>query len=98
VLDSITLQTLGVPAVCVVSDQFAGLAAALLGRPGASGQLDSPPAVVIVPYPVSGIDAEAVVAKALAAVPEAAAAIAAKIGAAGQRPPAPGQEGAQPEG
>ena len=85
------------PAVCVVSDQFAGLAAALLGTPGASGQLDSPPAVVLVPYPVSGIDADAVVAKALAAGPEAAAAIAGKLGAATLRPPAPGQEGAQPE-
>jgi hypothetical protein len=86
-----------VPAVCVVSDQFAGLAAALLGRPGASGQLDSPPAVVVVPYPVSGIDADAVVAKALAAAPEAAAAIAGKLGAGSPRPAALGPDGAQPE-
>jgi hypothetical protein len=87
------LQALGIPAVCVVSDQFAGLAAAVLATPGSSGQLDSPPAVVLVPYPVSGIDGDAVIAKALAAGPEAASAIAGKLGAASQRPPAQEQEG-----
>jgi hypothetical protein len=85
-----------VPAVCVVSDQFAGLARALLSTPGASGQLDSPPAVVLVPYPVSGIDRELVVAKALAAGPDAAAAAAGKLGVSGPPPAAPQPPGAEP--
>jgi hypothetical protein len=66
----------------VVSDQFVGLADALLATPGAAGTLGSPPAVLVVPYPVSGIDHDAVVAKATDALAEAARLIAAKLGEA----------------
>jgi hypothetical protein len=79
------LQALGIPAVCVVSDQFVGLASALLSTPGANGALDSPPSVVVVPYPVSGIEADAVVVKATNAGPDAAQQISAKLAEAAGR-------------
>jgi hypothetical protein len=64
----------------VISDQFVGLANALLATPGSAGSLASPPAVLVVPYPVSGIEHDAVVAKATDVLAEAARLVAAKLG------------------
>ena len=74
------MQAAGIPAVCVVSDQFVPLATALLATPGSAGALMSPPAMVVVPYPVSGIPAEAVLQKAQDAGPDAARELLRKLG------------------
>jgi hypothetical protein len=68
-----------------VSDQFIGLATALLSTPGANGVFDSPPAVVSVPYPVSGIEPEAVVVKGNDAGPDAAGQVSSKLAEAAAR-------------
>ncbi len=63
----------------MVSDQFVSLAKALLLTPRSRGRLATPPAIVIVPYPVSGIDRDAVIAKGRAVAPETARELARKL-------------------
>lgn len=74
------MEALGVPTICVVSDQFLGLGLAV--RSGMQKQLGvaTGPSFVVVPYPVSGLDPVAVEKKAIDAAPDVADEILFRLG------------------
>lgn len=74
-----SLEELGVPSVAIISDQFEGLAVATLRGLKGGLPVDIPDVLSIVPYPISGLEREAVEAKATAVAPVVAERLARRL-------------------